>query len=91
VAIAYVVLSVVAFFAYAVDKSAAIKGRWRTSESSLHLLGLACGWPGALLAQQFLRHKTAKPSFVFGFWVTVIANWVGFYFWHVPLASGLRL
>ncbi len=44
VAGAYAVMSAVAFVAYGMDKSAANAGRWRTPESTLHLLGLACGW-----------------------------------------------
>ena len=91
VAIAYGVLSVVAFIAYAVDKSAARHGRWRTSENSLHLLGLAGGWPGALLAQQWLRHKTSKPSFTQVFWGTVIANSAGFYVLCAAPGAVLRL
>jgi uncharacterized membrane protein YsdA (DUF1294 family)/cold shock CspA family protein len=67
-------LSVVAFLAYALDKSAARNGRWRTKENTLHLLSLAGGWPGALVAQQRLRHKSSKPSFLAVFWVTVVLN-----------------
>jgi len=77
-AIAYAVVSVVFFFAYAVDKSAARSGGWRTSESTLLVLGLACGWPGAILAQQLLRHKSNKPSFRSAFWGTVALNVVAF-------------
>ncbi len=73
----YLGLSVVAFLAYAFDKSAAARGRWRTSEHKLHMLALAGGWPGALLAQQFLRHKSAKQSFRQVFWGTVFLNIVG--------------
>jgi uncharacterized membrane protein YsdA (DUF1294 family) len=91
VAIAYGALSVAAFIAYAVDKSAAINGRWRMSDNSLHLLGLAGGWPGALLAQQWLRHKTAKRSFICAFWATVIANSAGFYVLCAAPGAGLRL
>jgi uncharacterized membrane protein YsdA (DUF1294 family)/cold shock CspA family protein len=79
---AYIGLSVLAFLAYALDKSAARHGRRRTPERSLHLLGLAGGWPGALLAQQLLRHKSAKPRFVAGFWGTVLVNVVAFVGWH---------
>ena len=79
---AYMGLSVLAFVAYALDNSAARHGRWRTSEQSLHLFGIAGGWPGALLAQQLLRHKTAKPSFVAVFWGTVVVNVVAFVGWH---------
>jgi len=78
----YIGLSLLAFLAYAVDKSAAINGRWRTPERILHLLSLAGGWPGALVAQQLLRHKCSKPSFVTVFWLTVFANVAGFVAWH---------
>lgn len=71
---AYVVLSLASFVAYAADKSAATRGAWRTSENNLHLLALAGGWPGALLAQQWLRHKSTKAAFRQVFWVTVALN-----------------
>jgi uncharacterized membrane protein YsdA (DUF1294 family)/cold shock CspA family protein len=70
----YLVASLVAFVAYALDKSAARDDRWRTKESTLHLFALVGGWPGALAAQRLLRHKSSKPSFQFMFWVTVILN-----------------
>ena len=74
VALGYIGMSLTTFLAYALDKSAAIQGRWRISESTLHFLGLLCGWPGALLAQQFLRHKSSKRVFVTKYWMTVAAN-----------------
>ena len=70
----YLTASLVAFIAYALDKSAARNDRWRTKERTLHLFALAGGWPGALVAQRVLRHKSRKPSFQFAFWVTVILN-----------------
>ena len=70
----YPVLSLVTYSAYALDKSAAKKGTWRTQESTLHLLSLFGGWPGALLAQQRLRHKSSKQEFRLVFWVTVLMN-----------------
>ena len=69
--------SAITFMAYAMDKSAARRGGWRTPESTLHLLSLAGGWPGALLAQQRLRHKSSKAGFQWAFWFTVIANLAG--------------
>lgn len=77
-ALVYVGLSVVTFVAYAMDKSAAVQGQWRTPESTLHTLSLAGGWPGALLAQQYLRHKSTKAPFRAVFWLTVLGNVAGF-------------
>lgn len=59
----YGIASLVTCVAYAMDKSAAVDGGWRIRESSLHLLALVGGWPGALLAQQVLRHKSSKAAF----------------------------
>jgi uncharacterized membrane protein YsdA (DUF1294 family)/cold shock CspA family protein len=74
VLVLYLVASVVAFLAYAFDKSAALRDQWRTQESTLHLFALLGGWPGALAAQRLLRHKSAKASFQAAFWVTVGLN-----------------
>ncbi len=70
----YLVVSAACFAMYAVDKAAAKAGRWRTSENTLLFLGLACGWPGAIVAQQMLRHKSNKHSFKNRFWLTVLVN-----------------
>jgi Predicted membrane protein len=70
----YVVTSLLTFIMYVVDKSAARRGAWRSKENTLHVLSLAGGWPGALIAQQKLRHKSRKQSFRFVFWVTVLLN-----------------
>jgi len=75
---------------YAIDKSAARKGAWRTQESTLHLLSLAGGWPGALIAQQKLRHKTRKPSFRVVFWITVVLN-CGAFLWLMTSEGGQTL
>jgi uncharacterized membrane protein YsdA (DUF1294 family)/cold shock CspA family protein len=70
----YLLTSILAYLAYAMDKSAAQTGSWRTRESTLHLFGLIGGWPGGLLAQTRLRHKSGKQSFQVIFWLTVLAN-----------------
>jgi uncharacterized membrane protein YsdA (DUF1294 family) len=70
----YAVLSLIAFAAYGIDKSAARKNAQRVSEDTLLTLGLIGGWPGALVAQQVFRHKTRKRSFRRMFWVTVVVN-----------------
>lgn len=70
----YLGLSVITFFAYAWDKSAARKNQWRTQESTLLTLGLAGGWPGALVAQKVLRHKSTKASFRAPFRGSIFVN-----------------
>lgn len=70
----YALMSVVTFTVYAADKSAARRGAQRVPESTLHVLSLLGGWPGALAAQQMLRHKTRKQPFRAVFWATVAIN-----------------
>lgn len=70
----YLAASSTTFIAYALDKSAAQQNRWRIKESTLHLFSLIGGWPGALVAQKYLRHKSIKQEFQSVFWTTVIVN-----------------
>lgn len=70
----YAGASLLAFVTYAWDKAAAQGGQWRTAESTLHMIALFGGWPGALLAQRVLRHKSSKASFQTTFWATVLIN-----------------
>jgi uncharacterized membrane protein YsdA (DUF1294 family) len=77
-AVIYAAANLITFIAYARDKSAAANGGWRTPESTLHLMALVGGWPGALLAQQFLRHKSTKAEFRQIFWFTAVVNMAAF-------------
>ena len=72
--VVYAVMSVVTFIVYGIDKWKAKHGSWRTPEKTLHLLELGCGWPGAMLAHKWLRHKSYKPSFRRVFWCMVFLN-----------------
>ena len=80
----YMAASLLTFIMYALDKLAAQDGAWRTQESTLHLLSIAGGWPGALIAQQKLRHKTRKQSFRSVFWITVLLNCGAFAWLSTP-------
>ncbi len=71
---AYLSLSAFTFGLYASDKSAATEGRWRIKENTLQLFALLGGWPGGLVAQQLLRHKSQKQEFQFVFWLAVAIN-----------------
>lgn len=83
----FMILSIITFVAYALDKNAAQKGNWRTKESTLHMLALVGGWPGAMYAQQKLRHKSVKTEFRQVFWATVVMN-VGALSWIALSETG---
>ncbi|MDG3085962.1 DUF1294 domain-containing protein [Vibrio hannami] len=70
----YLALSLLTYLMYAWDKQAALDGKRRTPENTLHILSLIGGWPGALLAQFLLRHKSRKQPFKFVLWVTIVMN-----------------
>jgi len=70
----YLLLSLVTFLMYWRDKNKARKDEWRISESKLHFLSLIGGWPGALIAQRVLHHKSRKTSFLTLHYFTVILN-----------------
>jgi len=70
----YVAVSFLTFLTYWFDKAAAQRGQWRTKESYLLFLGLAAGWPGAVVAQRVLHHKSRKRRFQVAFWGTAAMN-----------------
>ena len=78
-----VVLNLLTFFAYGLDKGAAEAGRRRTPENTLHMLSLVGGWPGAWCAQRMFRHKNRKAGFMTVYWGTVLVHviavgaWIG--------------
>lgn len=78
VALIYIGASGASYIAYALDKAAAQGGHWRISESSLMALSVVGGWPGSVVAQQSLRHKTRKRDFRIAFWGSVAINVAAF-------------
>ncbi len=74
---AYAALSLFALVLYRADKRAAQRGQWRTHESTLHVVALLGGWPGALAGRRLFRHKTRKQPFVTVLWLTVVTNCAG--------------
>lgn len=85
----YLVTSLICFALYATDKRRARFGGWRISERTLLFWGFVGGWPGAIVAQQVLRHKTQKRSFREEFWTTVIVNVTLFALLSTPTFDGL--
>ncbi|EPF70347.1 DUF1294 domain-containing protein [Acinetobacter rudis] len=67
-----ILMNVVCYWFYSQDKEAAQLGNRRVPEQTLHVLSFLGGWPAAWLAQQRLRHKTQKASFLRIYRLTII-------------------
>jgi uncharacterized membrane protein YsdA (DUF1294 family) len=76
-----VVMSMIAFAAYGIDKHQARDSGRRISERRLQQLALWGGWPGAWLGQIYFRHKTQKRGFQWQFRAIVAL--------HVSLLAGV--
>jgi len=59
----YIILNLLAFLVYAVDKRKAIKGKRRIPESTLLFLGLLAGGIGGIVGMMVCHHKTRKIYF----------------------------
>ncbi|MEA3419999.1 MAG: DUF1294 domain-containing protein [Campylobacterota bacterium] len=66
-----VMINLVTFLIYGLDKYAAIHGWQRAPENLLHVLAFSGGSPAALLAQKIFNHKTSKRSFQIIYWAIV--------------------
>jgi uncharacterized membrane protein YsdA (DUF1294 family) len=85
----YLVMSLVTFVVYGVDKRRSVKGKWRIKEKTLHLLALCGGVPGALVAAQVFRHKNRKLRFrlvTFAILALHLAGWL--VYWYVRQRQG---
>lgn len=65
--IAYLILiNIISFIIFAVDKRNATRGKWRVREITLIELTIVGGSIGGLIAMYKLRHKTQKMKFKIG-------------------------
>lgn len=69
-----VVLNVVTFFVYGLDKWKAKCSKWRISELALLTLALLGGSIGALLGMKVWHHKTKHKKFKYGIPLIIIAQ-----------------
>ena len=66
------VMNVVTFTAFGIDKLKAVKGKWRISESTLLLLSMCFGSVGQLAGMKVFHHKTHK----WYFWLMGIISFI---------------
>ena len=62
----YILINLIVFFLYGIDKWKAIHHKWRIPEAQLLAVAAICGSAGALLGMQFFHHKTRKWKFRLG-------------------------
>ena len=68
------IINAMTYWMYAQDKEAALMGKRRVPEQTLHILSFLGGWPTAWLAQEKLRHKTQKQPFRKIYFCTIALN-----------------
>ena len=71
---ALIIINIITFFIYGLDKLKAVNHRWRVPEWVLLGLAAAGGSAGAYLGMLVFRHKTLKPLFRFGVPVILIVH-----------------
>ena len=65
--IIYIILiNIITFSVFGIDKLKAIKNKWRIPEKILFLFSIIGGSVGGLAGMYTFRHKTQKPAFKFG-------------------------
>jgi len=61
-----IVINVVTFLVYGIDKWKAKRSKWRIPEATLLVLAIIGGSIGALLGMKVWRHKTQHKKFKYG-------------------------
>ena len=69
-----IVINVVTFLVYGIDKWKAKKGNWRISEATLLMLAVIGGSIGALLGMKVWHHKTMHKKFKYGLPLILLAQ-----------------
>ena len=69
-----IVINILTFLVYGIDKWKAKKDGWRISEATLLMLAVIGGTIGALLGMQVWRHKTMHKKFKYGLPLILLAQ-----------------
>ena len=75
-----IVINVLTFFIYGIDKRKAKQGNWRISEGTLLTLAVIGGSIGALLGMKVWHHKTMHKKFKYGLPLILLAQTALIYF-----------
>ena len=69
-----IVINIVTFLVYGIDKWKAKQGSWRISEATLLILAVIGGSIGALLGMRVWHHKTMHKKFKYGLPLILLAQ-----------------
>ena len=69
-----IIINLITFLLYGIDKLKAKKGKWRISEATLLLLAVIGGSIGAWLGIKILHHKTLHKKFKYGIPLIIFAQ-----------------
>lgn len=79
-------INLLTFVAFGIDKAKAVKGKYRIKEATLLLLSLLGGAPGGLVGMYLFHHKTRKLLFKFSVpLMLIIQAFLLFYFKILPI------
>jgi len=86
----FVILNLVTFGIFGIDKLLARMNRNRISEKTLLTLAIVGGSVGAVFAQKLFRHKTRK--FRYRVWIILIIQFVVFevLWYYLPILSKIK-
>ena len=69
-----IIINLITFIIYGIDKLKAKKGKWRIPESTLLLLAIIFGSIGAWFGIKVWHHKTLHKKFKYGIPLIIIAQ-----------------
>lgn len=69
-----ILINLISFLVYGVDKKKAKNKEWRIPESTLILLSIIGGSLGGLMAMVIFKHKLSKKIFYIGIPIIIIIN-----------------
>lgn len=83
-----ILMNLIAFALYGIDKRRAKQGAWRISEYALLLVALLGGSLGSLLGMHYFRHKTRHRKFRYGVpLILLLQLGLGLYFFLLLLQA----
>lgn len=76
----FIIINIINFILFAIDKQKAKKNQWRIPESWLFFTSFIGGSLGGLLAMNIMKHKTSKVTFLIIMPILAIFNFLTWFY-----------